>query len=238
LANSVACGTPQKKKPPPPPLAVAAPTPEETAESKMKQSIREAEKKLVIFNLDYGSAPVMNKDTLARKVTLALNNKVKEGKHDYHIGDAEEVVDDILSCTRLEFLGTSTKQFFNKKNAADPRNKVMHTIPVRLEFKDRETRLQAEISLRKICKVNCAVPYPKPVRAQLDALIAEGKQLRPDCFIRTRVNAEKLTIDACASVNKKWVDLGLQKSILTVGSAAMEPDTGDMEVMVASQDLS
>jgi hypothetical protein len=180
----------------------------------------------------------MNKDTLARKVTLALSNKVKDGKHDYHIGDAEDVLDDILSCSKLEFLGTSTKQFFNKKNPADPRNKVMHTVPVRMELKDRETRLQAEINLRKICKVNCAVPYPKAIRDQLDALLTEGKRLQPDSFIRTRVNAEKLTIDAFASVNKKWVDLGLCKRILSGGAAAMEPESGDMEVTLASQDLS
>jgi hypothetical protein len=220
----------------PPPVPV--PTPEETAEKKLKQSIREADKKLVIFNLDYGSAPVMNKETLARKVTLALSNKVKEGKHDYDIGDAEDVIDDILSCTKLEFLGTSTKQFFNKKNPSDPRNKVMHTIPVRFEFPDRETRLQAEINLRKICKVNCAVPYPKDVRDKLDALVTEGKNLKPDCFIRTWVNADKLTIGACASVNRKWVDLGLKKSLLISDVAAIEPVSGEMEVTVASQDLS
>jgi hypothetical protein len=40
LANTVVCGTPQKKKPPPLPIAVAAPTPEETVETKLKQSIR------------------------------------------------------------------------------------------------------------------------------------------------------------------------------------------------------
>jgi hypothetical protein len=180
----------------------------------------------------------MNKDTLARKVTLALSNKVKDGKHDYHIGDAEDVLDDILSCSKLEFLGTSTKQFFNKKNPADPRNKVMHTVPVRMEFKDRETRLQAEINLRKICKVNCAVPYPKVIRDQLDALLREGKRLQPDSFIRTRVNAEKLTIDAFASVNKKWVDLGLCKGIMSGDTAAMEPESGNMEVVLASQDFS
>jgi hypothetical protein len=144
----------------------------------------------------------------------------------------------VYCSTGSGILGTSTKQFYNKKNPEDARNKVMHTVPVRLEFKDRETRLQAEISLRKICKVNCAVPYPKIIRDQLGSLLTEGKKKQPDCFIRTRVNAEQLTIDAFASVNKKWIDLDLCKKISVSRNAAIELDTGAMEVTAESQDFS
>jgi hypothetical protein len=189
--------------------------PEATAESKMRQSLRDAEKKLVLFNMNLGKAPVMNRDTLARNVTLELGNKVREGKHDFHIGDAEEVIDDILSCSRLEFMGTSTKKFFNNKKIDDVRNNTMYTMPVRMEFKDRDVRFQSELSLRKICKINCAVPYPKNVRSIIDELIREGKKIRPNSFIRTRVNIDDLTIEAHASVDKKWVDLGLVRNIMT-----------------------
>jgi hypothetical protein len=147
-----------------------------TEKTKLKQSLREAEKKLVVFNLNLGKAPVMNKDTLAKNVVLDLDSKVREGKHDYHIGDAVDVVDDILSCSTLDFMGASTRKFYNTKNLADPRNEKMYTMPVKMEFKDKDVRLQAELSLRKICHVNCAVPYPKPVRTMLDALIADGKK--------------------------------------------------------------
>ena len=37
----------------------------------------------MVFNLDLGPVPTINKDTLSRKVTVALSNKAKEGKHDY-----------------------------------------------------------------------------------------------------------------------------------------------------------
>jgi hypothetical protein len=75
----------------------------------------------------------MNKETLSRKVTLALNTKVQAGEHDYDIKDAEEVLDDILSCAKLEFLGNAYKKFFNKKNLNDVRNDTMCTIPVRFD---------------------------------------------------------------------------------------------------------
>jgi hypothetical protein len=180
---------------------------------KLKTVLKEAEKKTVLFNLNMGTGPAMNKDTLSRKVTLALGKIAKEGKHDYNISDAEDVIDDILSCSKLEFLGTTTKKFFNNRNVSDSRNNTMYTVPVRFEFKDRDTRLQAETSLRKICKVSCSVPYPKKLRLLMDSLVKQGKAAHPDCFIRTRVNIENLTVEAHAkTADKTWLDLGLKQS--------------------------
>ena len=187
--------------------------PEEMARRKVKQVLREAEKKSLLFNLDLGTAPTMNKDTLSRKVTMALIGKASEGKHDYHIGDAEDVIDDILSCTKLEFLGSTTRKFYNNRDKKDPRNGKMCTLPVRMDFKDRDTRIQAEINMRQICQVSCSTPYPKRLRTMLSELVVRGKLDSPENFIRTRVNIDKLTIDAQAKVKGTWVDLGLQRDI-------------------------
>jgi hypothetical protein len=162
-----------------------------------------------------GKVPTLNKDTLSRKVTLALGEKATAGEHDYDIKDAEDAIDDVLSCSKIEFLGATSKPFFNKKNPNDARNKTFCTMPVRFEFRDRDARFHAEKTLRKICKVSCAVPYPKKLRTMLDTLITEGKKLHPNCFIRTKVDVDNLTIDADAKVGDKWVNLGLKCSIPT-----------------------
>jgi hypothetical protein len=124
-----------------------------------------------------GKVPTMNKETLSRKVTLTLSlaEKASSGEHDYDIKDVEDAVDDILSCTKLEFLGVTSKKFFNKKNVNDPRNDTFCTLPVRFEFSDKPTRIQAEKTLRKVWKVSCAVPYPKKLRTILDNLVKEVK---------------------------------------------------------------
>jgi hypothetical protein len=155
----------------------------------------------------------MNKESLSRKVTESLCSTVKAGNHDYDIADAEEVLDDILSCSKLEFLGTTSKLYFNNRNQNGPLNNKMYTLPVRMDFKDRETRFEAEIMLRKICKVNCSVPYPKKMRNLLNDMIKEGKALQPNSFIRTKVNVEKLTVEAHAKTAAGWVDLNIKKSI-------------------------
>jgi hypothetical protein len=200
----------------PKPVAKPAPAPvppEVVAEQKVKQAIREAEKKTLLFNIDMGNVPTMNKDTLSRKVTIALGNKVAAGNHDYDIKDAEEALDDILSCTKLEFLGTKSKLYFNKKNLNDEKNNTFCTMPVRFEFKDKDVRIEAEKTLRKICGVSCAVPYPKKLRDILDKMISEGKKKYPKCFIRTKVNVDTLTVEAHARTTEGWVDLGLNSNI-------------------------
>ena len=78
-----------------------------------------------------------------------------------------------------------------------------------MDFKDKATRIQAEIAMHKICKVSCSTPYPKRLRTMLDNLVKECKVRAPELFIRTRVNADKLTIDVHAKVGDTWVDLGL-----------------------------
>jgi hypothetical protein len=201
----------QRVKPPPP----APIDPKVSAERKVKQALREAEKKTTLFNIDMGKVPTLNKDTLSRKVTIALGQKASAGNHDYDIKDAEEAIDDILSCVKLDFMGTTSKKFYNKKNPQDPRNETFCTIPVKFEFKDRLTRMQAEKTLRKVCGVSCAVPYPKKLRSMLDMLISEGKKKYPDNFIRTRVNVEELTVEAHAKSGNNWIDLGLKCNIPT-----------------------
>jgi hypothetical protein len=80
-------------------------------------------------------------------------------------------------------------------------------MPVRFEFKDKDVRIEAEKTLRKICNVSCAVPYPKKLREIMDKLIQEGKSRFPKCFIRTRVNVDNLTVEAHAKTSEGWIDL-------------------------------
>jgi hypothetical protein len=91
----------------------------------------------------------------------------------------------------------------------------MYTLPVRMEFKDRESRFEAEIMLRKLCKVSCSVPYPKKMRTLLNSIVSKGKALQPDCYIKTKVNVDNLTIEAFAKTASGWLDLGLKHNIPT-----------------------
>lgn len=182
-------------------------TPVEVETDKVKKVLKEAEKKTVLFELDLGSAPTINRTTLSRKVTMALHAKAATGNHDWNTADAGEMVDDLLSCAQLEFLGNGSRKFFNSKKPTDPRNNNMCTLPVRLDFKNKESRIRAEETLRKVCKVSCSTPYPKRLRDLLTQAIRAGKEAHPNCFIRTKVNSDNLKIEVSARTEGGWVQL-------------------------------
>jgi hypothetical protein len=118
-----------------------APPPDK--EKKLRQAIAKAEKSTVIFNANLGNVPVMNQDTLARKVTILLHDKAKsEGEYHDNPRSAEEAVDDFLSCASLDFLGKGTRPFFNRKNTSDDRNNKFCTVPIKLTWRTKGERIR------------------------------------------------------------------------------------------------
>ncbi len=177
-------------------------------ESKVKKALRDAERKMVIFDLNLGSAPIINKKTISEKVTVSLHTKAGEARgQDWNQAEAATMVDDVLSCANLEFLGSGTRTFYNNRDKDDPRNKKFCTVPVRFEFQTKETRIQAEQALRRVCKVSPSVPYPKKIRSMLADTVKRGKDLHPNTFIRTKIDIDQLTIKAMVKVNDKWTDI-------------------------------
>jgi hypothetical protein len=175
---------------------------------KLRQAIAKAEKSVTLFDLDLGPVPVINQDTLSRKVTLLLHEKAKstgiyKGNHDA----AAETMDDILSCASIDFLGKGSRLFYNTKDSSDPRNNKMCTVPVKLTFRDKNTRFQAEQTLKKACNVKCSTPYPKKLRGIIDSFIKDCKVTKSGCFILARVDVDNLCITARARTDSGWVNL-------------------------------
>jgi hypothetical protein len=152
-----------------------------------------------------GAVPVINRETLSKKVTLMLHEKAKTtGIYKGNTDAATEAMDDILSCASIDFLGKGSKLFYNTKDTSDPRNNNMCTVPVKLTFRDRSTRFQAEQTLKKACNVKCATPYPKNLRVLIDKFVKECKSIKPNCFILARVDVEKLCVTARARTDSGW----------------------------------
>lgn len=200
-SNQVGIGNPRG------PLPSTADTLKEKKEEKVKRVLRDAERKMVVFDLDLGSAPTINKDSISRKVTMALHGKAQSGEHDWNTADASEMVDDVLSCSTLEFLGSGTRKFNNTRNPSDHRNNKMCTVPVRFDFKNKETRVQAEQTFRKVCKLRPSVPYPKRLRAMINEAVRKGKESHKDSFIMTKVDIDKLILKAMVRKDNRWVEL-------------------------------
>jgi len=214
----------KQKKPPP--------CPADVEKAKVKKVLREAERRVIAFELDLGSAPIMNKTTISKNVTLDLQRRVHSGNHDWAVDSASTVVDDILSCAQLEFLGSGTRKYYNNRNNNDDRNNKMCTVPVRFDFRTKEQRIRAENALKKICKVRTSVPYPKKLREALSELVEQGKKACPGKFIMTKVDVDNLSVSAFVRGEKGWTDLNLTKDISsllidTSGVSLSDMDSAD-----------
>ncbi len=190
--------------------------PEVIKTKKLRQAIAKAEKSVTLFDLDLGPVPVLNRETLSRKVTILLHDRAKkEGVYKGNPSAAEEAMDDILSCASIDILGKGSQPFFNKKDTNDPRNGKMCTVPIKLTFKDKKTRFQAELSLKKMCKVKCGTPYPKKLRSIMDGVVKDCKASKTGKFILAKVDSERLVVTAKARSDKGWEDLDVSVPIPT-----------------------
>jgi hypothetical protein len=190
------------------PLVNQAADPGEQKVRKVKQAIARAERSVTIFNLDLGPVPILNRETLSKKVTILLHERAQnEGIHQGNKPAAEEAMDDLLSCASIDILGKGSRPFYNRKDTADPRNGKMCTVPIKLSFKDKETRFQAEMTLKKACKVKCGTPYPKKLRIIIDEFVNACKADSPGNFILAKVDVEKMLVTAKARSDKGWTEL-------------------------------
>jgi hypothetical protein len=175
-------------------------TQEDIKVKKFRDTIREAEKSTVIFNLDLGRVPTINTDTMSSKVSVALAEKAAvedqvQGK--IPTQETMALLDDVLSVAKgMKFLGKVTKTYRNNK---DVKSGSYCTLPVKYEFHDKVSRIYAENVLREKCKVQCATPYPLIVRECIKQIIEQVKKEFPNTYVRVTVD----TADMCFKVYKR-----------------------------------
>ena len=160
---------------------------------KFRESVKQAEKSTLLLNLDLGKVPIMNQNTISTKATGALTAMAAAAEGKNGIVPSEDTVtaiDDVLSMVNsMQFYGKSTKTY---KNPKDPKSGAYCTIPVKYEFKDRDTRIRAETLLREKCKVHCSTPYPTILRETIRQVVNYVKKDYPDNQVRVNVDLKNL----------------------------------------------
>jgi len=167
------------------------------------QAVREAEKATLIFNSDMGNVPVMNTNTMNRKFSLALKAKaaVEDGNANGEPkADTVAQLDDTLSMVRsMEYFGKTTKK---------AKDREYFTIPVKLNYKDKLTRIAAEINLRKLCKVSCTTPYHASLRKFIKTVVDNTKAMAVNegCWIQARVDTESMSLRISTRKGDVWTN--------------------------------
>jgi hypothetical protein len=184
-----------------------AETEQEKKERKFREAIRDAERSTLCFNLNMGNIPLMNKDTISEKASLALTKMAAsvEGKNrPIPSADAIAAIDDVTSMvTKMEFYGSSTKEYKGKGSTG------YCTVPVKYQFKDKDQKIFAEKKLRDLCKVKCATPYPAIVRECIKQVVDHVRVSHPEDFVKVSVSTKEFSLKVARrppGKDLKWIE--------------------------------
>jgi hypothetical protein len=212
--------------------------PAKVKKDKFCSEVRDAEKSLLVFQLDLGKVPIMNTATMAKNVTgdvVRKAAKVENSTNGRPSDDTITTLDDTLSVvTGMEFFGKVTKPYVNKRNDKDPANGTFHTLPVKINFNTKEAEQRAETIFRKRCKIQCSTPYPKRLRTAIGELVSSEKSKFPGCFIQVKVDLESMSLKVSRRNDEGWLNnyhsVPLSDKILdtnqVANSDAMDTDSG------------
>jgi hypothetical protein len=145
---------------------VPVPVAESGEEKKLREfrdAISDGEKATLNFNLDMGRIPVMNKDTMSKRATLALSAMAakiesKPGKSPSSVPSAEsvEALDDVLSMVEnMELYGNETKTY---KHPSDKLSGAFCTVPVGYEFSTPAIKFKAKKFYGKCAEPSAPLP--------------------------------------------------------------------------------
>jgi len=199
------------------------------------KAVKEAERSILVFNLDMGQTPIMNPATISTKVTLSLLDlaAVKEGKEKgSHSQDSRDLVDDIISqVVRMEFFGTKTAPCKFPGNSK--LNSTFYTVPVKFVFKDRRTAQTAAEFLRKYLDLNSITPYHKSLKAAMTQAINRAKAANPGHHAKVNLDLNgkslKCLIRTEGNPPGKWSPWG---NNIPLPEEAMDPGTKDITKVI------
>jgi hypothetical protein len=178
--------------------APARPRPEQgTAE--LRAALTAADKTAVVFDADLGPSPVANRSALNNALAAGLKAATQKVA-DATGGDIAEgirLVNDALSCAdNVEFLGQTTSRKIDKTDPAKPITLPFCTMPVRLDFPDRNTRIHFERTVRKHCNLKASISLPAPIRKYQGLYLQALKERHHGKFVMVRPDTASLGLVA------------------------------------------
>ena len=187
--NQSAMGKGHHKAPPTP-----LPKPVDTGRA-LRAALESADKQSVLFDANLGPNPIANKNAMA----VAFSTTVKGLTVAAATGagadgdEAVRVVEDALSCVdNMEFLGQRTKRYINNRDADDDKNNTFCTLPIKLDFQDRGSRLNFERTIREKCGLRATMSLPTPIRKELSAFNKAVRTFYHGKIIMTRPDISML----------------------------------------------
>jgi hypothetical protein len=172
---------------------------QEQGAAELKAALATAEKTAVVFDADLGRLPAANRGVLNGAFAAGLKAATMKVAEESG-GDAVEgirVVNDALSCVdNMDFVGQSSARKIDKRDPANPITLPYCTMPVKLDFPDRNTRIHFERTLRRHCGMKASMSLPFEIRKYQGLFYKAMKNRYPDRIVMVRPDTPSLSFVA------------------------------------------
>jgi hypothetical protein len=187
----------------------AAPPPPPPGRRELVEALARSEREAVVFGTNLGAVGMAHRGSLNSNFTADLQRKVvekAEGKPDIDVNESLRIVEDALSCAEsVDFMGQRSSPYLNQREGATG---SFCSMPVKLTFQDRDTRINFERTVRENAGLRVIQSLPRSVRTEM-ALFRKAMECRyPDKIVMARTNARSLSFTALIKNDgdKKWVE--------------------------------
>jgi hypothetical protein len=173
-------------------------------EKELRDALEAAEKTAVTFEADLGPLPLANRERLGHQFSAGIRAsamKKAEGGGKDPVESIRRVADAVSCITDIAFLGQATKKFENKFRKDDERIGKFCTMPVKLTFPDRSSRIHFERVMREECDLRVTMSLPEQVRAVQGDFNRKMREKYPGTPLSIQVNAEKLRLEVHIKVD-------------------------------------
>jgi hypothetical protein len=163
----------------------------EPGTAELRAALAAADKSAVVFDVGLGPSPIANRASLNAAFTGGLKDATLRvvGEDAREIAESIRIVNDALSnADNVEFLGRTSSQKIDKRDPQNPIALPFCTMPVKLDFPDRNTRIHFERTLKKHCNIKATISLPTPIwkyqslylKAMRERHVGKVVMVRPD----------------------------------------------------------
>jgi hypothetical protein len=158
-----------------------------------------ADKSAVVFDVDLGPSPVANRATLNGALAAGLKAATLKVAADAGVdaNEAIRVVNDALSCAdNVDFKGQTSSKHIDKRDPNNPIVMPFCSMPVKLDFPDRNTRIHFERTIRKHCNLRATISLPTIIRQYQALYLNAVKERYPGRAVMVRPDVASLSLVA------------------------------------------
>jgi hypothetical protein len=171
----------------------------EPGTAELKAALATADKSAVVFDADLGPSPVANQATLNGALAAGLKAATLKVAADAGMdaNEAIRVVNDALSCAdNVDFKGQTSSKHIDKRDPNNPIVMPFCSMPVKLDFPDRNTRIHFERTIRKHCNLRATISLPTIIRQYQALYLNAVKERYPGRAVMVRPDVASLSLVA------------------------------------------